>query len=384
MKRQMTTFTCPKCNSTFDNRYKMNKHIFEQHESKRVLSPRRKVPKTGVQNVDSKKEIEEKAVKEILVEKDRPSENMEKEVELEDMEEETVTKPRKEMENLQDWLVQTGQENELLKNTIKSLNDQIKKTEKRNTSLATKVSNLEKVIATPILGIAVPVLIAGKQEFQYECSLCEKKDMTENGTHCHLQEVHNVRNRKFDKIPVAGEESEERSVVTTAGLHECKQQTVEKKSERKENYRDPNLRELPDLIKTLVEEKSEEYVVKGDGPCLLRTAASHMEGDEEKGPIMARDLNTHLSEYRPFYQDKIGADFPMEVTIGVNGESKKFETSEAYFDWLQESKKAAYMWRNCVDVMALSNMANMDIDVIVYEQGSKPDKFSFKNYPKFP
>ena len=115
-----------------------------------------------------------------------------------------------------------------------------------------------------------------------------------------------------------------------------------------------------------MEAKSEEYVVKGDGPCLLRTTAAHTEGDEERGPSMGRDLNTHLSEYRLVYQDKIAAYFPMEVTIGVNGEREHFETSEAYFDWLQESKKAAYIWRNCVDVMALTNMANMDIDVIVH------------------
>ena len=45
-KRPMTSFNCPKCNSTFDNKNKMSKHNMEQHESKHVLSPRRKVPKT--------------------------------------------------------------------------------------------------------------------------------------------------------------------------------------------------------------------------------------------------------------------------------------------------------------------------------------------------
>ena len=42
------------------------------------------------------------------------------------------------------------------------------------------------------------------------------------------------------------------------------------------------------------------------------------------------------------------------------------------------------MWRNCVDIMALSNMAHMDIDVVVYERGSKPDMFVFKPDPEFP
>ena len=74
----------------------------------------------------------------------------------------------------------------------------------------------------------------------------------------------------------------------------------------------------------------------------------------------------------------------MEVTIGVNGELKVFETSEEYFDWLKESKKAAYMWRNCVDVIGLSNMTDMDIDVVVYERGSEPNYYVFKPDPKFP
>ena len=68
--------------------------------------------------------------------------------------------------------------------------------------------------------------------------------------------------------------------------------------------RDPNLRELPNSVKALVEEESEEYVVKGDGSCLLRTAASHVLGDEDQGPQMARDLNSHLSNYRPVYEEK--------------------------------------------------------------------------------
>ena len=50
----------------------------------------------------------------------------EKEEDLEDMEcteEETITIQRKEMENLQDLLVQTGQENEMLKKKVKNLED---------------------------------------------------------------------------------------------------------------------------------------------------------------------------------------------------------------------------------------------------------------------
>ena len=59
--------------------------------------------------------------------------------------------------------------------------------------------------------------------------------------------------------------------------------------------RDPRLQELPKSVKPLVEVGSEEYVVKGDGPCLLRTTAAHTMGDENEGPQLARDKNTHMS-----------------------------------------------------------------------------------------
>ena len=43
----------------------------------------------------------------------------------------------------------------------------------------------------------------------------------------------------------------------------------------------------------MVEENSQEYVVKGDGPCLYRIATTHTLGDEEEGPGLARNSNTH-------------------------------------------------------------------------------------------
>ena len=147
---------------------------------------------------------------------------------------------------------------------------------------------------------------------------------------------------------------------------------------------DPNLRNLPVSVKPLVEADSQEYVVKGDGPCFARTTAAHVYGDEDKGIELAMDLNTHLAEYRDYYEMKISADFSLKVTIGVKGESKVFQNSNEYFNWLQESKKAAYMWRTCVDVIAMSNMAKMDIDISVHQEGNKPELVKFKPDPELP
>ena len=110
-----------------------------------------------------------------------------------------------------------------------------------------------------------------------------------------------------------------------------------------EKTKDPNLRKLPFSIQSIVEEGSEEYIVKGDGPCLLRTTAAHIYGDENEGPQLARDLNTHLSNNRDYNEEKISADFPLTVTVGINGEIAVFENSKDYFDWLKESRRAAVL-----------------------------------------
>ena len=157
-----------------------------------------------------------------------------------------------------------------------------------------------------------------------------------------------------------------------------------KKQEHVQKKRDPNLRELPEIVKPLVKKGSEEYIVKGDGSCMVRTTAANITGDEDNGPQLGRDLNTHLSNYREVYKEKISADFPLTITIGVKGETKQFNTSDEYFDWLQESKEAAFKWNTCVDVIAITNMTQLDIDVIVHEEGKKPIMNKFKPDPLFP
>ena len=79
-KRQHKSYNCPECNLTFDNEYKMNNHL-KEHVSGKTLSQERKVAKMNHNKVkeEDPKEVEEK---------------------------------KKELENLQDLLLQTGKEKE--------------------------------------------------------------------------------------------------------------------------------------------------------------------------------------------------------------------------------------------------------------------------------
>ena len=161
--------------------------------------------------------------------------------------------------------------------------------------------------------------------------------------------------------------------------------TMENREKEEIVEKDPNLRDLPAEVKEIVGNERKEYMVKGDGPCLLRTTAAHTEGDEDKGIEWARNLNTHEALYRDYYNEKLSSnDFPMIVTVGVKGETKTFTNSEDYFDWLVQAKEAAFMWRGCIDVMAISNMAQMNIDIIVHENGQKAQLRSFEPDIKFP
>ena len=174
---------------------------------------------------------------------------------------------------------------------------------------------------------------------------------------------------------VRGKKSEEGNYVSNNG-----------KSHSDSTKKDPNIKELPDIVKQVLEEESWEYVVKGDGPCLIRTTAAHTVGDQDHFEQLARDLNTHEADYRDEYMEKIKADFPMEVTIGIKGESKTFQKGEEneFFDWLVVAKKGIYIWRNCIDIIALCNLEKMEIDVVVLDEDqSKVEIFNFKPDEQF-
>ena len=150
--------------------------------------------------------------------------------------------------------------------------------------------------------------------------------------------------------------------------------------------KDPRVKELPTLVKQVVKKGSKEVESTGNGSCLIGTTALHITGDEEQTPDIARDLNTHIAQYRKHYLPKIEADFPLTITIGTNGLTKTFQKGEEneFFNWLAESKDAILMWRSCIDILAVSNMYQMDVDCIVYQEGSNPEVRYFSPDPGFP
>ena len=188
-----------------------------------------------------------------------------------------------------------------------------------------------------------------------------------------VMEIDTERKRKRDEV-LKEKPTEETNLETT----------TEKKSATDKD--DPNTRLLPKQVEQIVSKGSKEAIAPGDGTCLIGTTALHIEGDTEHRTQLAKDLNTHIGMYRDIYLPKIEADFPLTVTIGVAGKTKTFlkGQEQEYFDWLVGSLDAVFMWRGCLDIIALSNMLRMEVDCIVHQEGSVPEVYHFCPDRKFP
>ena len=114
-KRQRSSYTCLSCNSTFTSNYMRNKHVKEQHEGKNILSPERKIARKDVDNEQTTEQIKE----------------------------DIVTIPLKELEDLQDLLVQTGKEKEALNEKIEAINIRMYDIEKENCNLKQETKYLK-------------------------------------------------------------------------------------------------------------------------------------------------------------------------------------------------------------------------------------------------
>ena len=82
----------------------------------------------------------------------------------------------------------------------------------------------------------------------------------------------------------------------------------------------------------------------GDGACCLNCLAAWILLDPKQGPILGRDMNTHIAEYRRYYKEKIS--FPLTVTL-AGGEIKVFQEGD------EDGLKGWRMRRECVCLIAI-------------------------------
>ena len=85
-----------------------------------------------------------------------------------------------------------------------------------------------------------------------------------------------LMNKKSEDIKKKTLNTSRRKKVAVRKNNRENEHTKEDKKDLKN--KDPNIKELPEIVKPLVKEESVEYVVVGDGPCLIRTASAHITG----------------------------------------------------------------------------------------------------------
>ena len=161
---------------------------------------------------------------------------------------------------------------------------------------------------------------------------------------------------------------------------------IEKKKKLDKKLMHPKLKKLPKAVDCL-NLNSLEFIAEGDGACCMNCLAMWIFLDETvMGPQSGRDLNTFIASYREHYENAIS--FPMTVTIGIGGKTIEFEEGEedSFFDTLVSSQEMSFMWRNGLDVQALSDMSKMPIECYIYnsETESVEETQYFKPHVNFP
>ena len=149
---------------------------------------------------------------------------------------------------------------------------------------------------------------------------------------------------------------------------------------------DPTVSELPVTVREFVSDGSKEAHSIPNGSYIIGSTSLHIAGDHHQTTFLARGANKHISSYRSYYLEKLQADFPLTLTIGTDGKKKHFKQCEEdrFFDWLVEAEEAEFIWRGCVDIIALTNHLQMDVDCIVYQEGTMTEVKHFCPDPEFP
>ena len=131
------------------------------------------------------------------------------------------------------------------------------------------------------------------------------------------------------------------------------------------------LEELPQQVKALAAYNDcLRQKVLGNGACGPNCAATHLWLDGRKGTEFSRDLNTHIGIHSEEYLEHIS--FPRTVILGNGHPNQHFQDTEEgrkrFVDFLVADPGATYMWRESLDIQAMSNMSNLEIDVVKVDQ----------------
>ena len=127
----------------------------------------------------------------------------------------------------------------------------------------------------------------------------------------------------------------------------------------------PNIREIPQNCKHLVDKDDVLYTVPGDGCCGPNCGAAFLFNDEVYGPKLRNQMNRFMAKHwysRYRYITNCSQETPFVRKL--RGGEKKFSDPAELVKYLYESEEAAYMWTDCEDLAVLADMYQFRIKVV--------------------
>ena len=100
--------------------------------------------------------------------------------------------------------------------------------------------------------------------------------------------------------------------------------------------------------------------VAPDGSCMTRAVAFCLFKDDEHWALLSKAINEFIRENWPLIGGWLS--FPMSLKLGVSGEIV-VQNEDEYLKFLKRNE-ALYLWRDCWDLVALSELLQMRITVI--------------------
>ena len=127
----------------------------------------------------------------------------------------------------------------------------------------------------------------------------------------------------------------------------------------------PNLREVPNNCKPLVNEGDMVYVVPGNGACGPNSAAAHLFEDEVYGPQLRRKMNVFFAKhFEKKYQFITPCTPETPFKRRVKNITVEFTNQEDLIHYLTTSDEAMYMWTDSEDLAVIADMYQIHIKII--------------------
>ena len=131
-------------------------------------------------------------------------------------------------------------------------------------------------------------------------------------------------------------------------------------------YAIPNIGNVPDNCKHLVNKDDVLYLVPGDGCCGPNCASAFLFQDEVYGPKLRRMMNIYFADHwydRYQYITQCSEENPFIRRLGGGGEAN-YKDPEELIKYLKASEEAAYMWSDSEDLSIIADMYQIKIKVI--------------------